>query len=140
MGKTGKSSKTVLLFAHNIKRFRDEKSWSQAELGLKLGFKPKSARNMIYLYEKGMRHPDPKMLDKMAEVFGKNIADFYDEATEGIKRLDIEEAAIINKIRKNPKIKKEVYLITEALAHQRGKIIPFRRRKENARQLKWGFV
>lgn len=116
MSKKGKDTKTVRLFSSNIKRFRNEKGWSQQQLGLLLGYKPESARNMIYLYETGLRHPDPATLDRMAEVFGKNIADFYnEESAKKIDRLDMEEVAIINNMRKQPKIKREVLLITEAL-------------------------
>ncbi len=52
-----------------IRRMREERGWTQTELGKKLGV----SGTTITRYEKGLRHPDPEGLTKLADVFDCSI-------------------------------------------------------------------
>lgn len=55
----------------NIKRFRQNRSWSQEELGYRIN----TTRQTISKWEKGLSVPDASMLIELAEVFECSTSD-----------------------------------------------------------------
>ena len=66
-------SKTVLLIAMNIKRLREAKSLSQKEICGSSGV-PQGQYSRI---ENGKVEPSVSTLEKLAQVFGVSIAEFF---------------------------------------------------------------
>lgn len=56
----------ILRFPERLRELREEKEWTQQELGAKLNL----TNTTINRYENGYRQPDPETLNKLAEIFG----------------------------------------------------------------------
>ena len=65
------------MIGHNIKRMREAKGWSQAQLAQKMGYKSKSTINKI---EKNINDVNQTNLAKFAEVFKCDPAELVEKA------------------------------------------------------------
>lgn len=72
-----KSSKSALvkIIGKKIQENREEKQWSQQHLAELLGYK---SRSVVSLMETGKRPPSLKELEKLADIFGKDILCFFE--------------------------------------------------------------
>ncbi len=59
--------------AKNIKRFREEKGWSQETLGRMFN----KASTTVSTWERGSSMPDAVTMYRLAEVFNRNVEDLY---------------------------------------------------------------
>lgn len=66
--------------AMNIVRIREQSSITQLELGLGLGYKEENAQSRISQYEKGVRSPGKKTLEKIAKILRVSLEDLIREA------------------------------------------------------------
>ena len=87
----------------NIKKFRDERRWSQQKLARFLGYK--NASNVTIL-EKGARLPSWKILDKLAHIFGVEVSIFFENQNEKTKNF---------KAQKYEHIEKEILRLAESV-------------------------
>jgi len=60
----------------HIKRLREERGWSQPRLAVEAGV----AVSAVSQIENGRRSPNVSTLDKLAEAFGVEVADFFPKA------------------------------------------------------------
>ena len=63
------------IFSKRLKKAREEKGYSQRELGIRVGLSDKS----ISMYEKGIVYPPVTNLLKIANELGKDISYFLKE-------------------------------------------------------------
>jgi len=69
-----KNSMTTKLFATKLKKAREEKGYSQKELGLRVGLSDKS----ISIYEKGSVYPPISNLLRIAKELDKPVGYFFE--------------------------------------------------------------
>ncbi len=74
------------LFKTNLKRLRDEKHWSQAELSAHCGLSTKQISRL----ENGGSFPNDTTLDRLSEVFNVNISTFFLDPADSFASLEKE--------------------------------------------------
>lgn len=82
-----------------IREFRKERGWSQEELALKAGYKEKTAISKI---EKNINQLTQSKIKRFADVFGCDVADFFE-----ISPVSQEELLLIEQYRKSDEATQE---------------------------------
>ena len=77
-----------------IKRLRQERNWSQSQLGQKLGVHQKQ----ISSYERGVHTPSVDLLIRMAELFNVSLDYLAFENREDIRQVNIADRELIRKL------------------------------------------
>lgn len=93
--KSGDIMRSVL--SQRLKAFREQNGWTQQKLGEMLSVSDAT----INRYEKGLRSPDPEMLEKFADIFNVSV-DYLLGRVDDPKRLKISDTAN-NTITDDPK-------------------------------------
>lgn len=71
-----RSGRVMVRVGGHIKRLREERGWSQPRLAVEAGV----AVSAVSQIENGRRSPNVSTLDKLAEAFGVEVADFFPKA------------------------------------------------------------
>ena len=79
--------------AKNIALLRERNHLDQRDLGLRLGYKEDNAQSRISQYEKMVRSPSKKTLQKMAVIFGVPVGDLMHASPQSLCK-DVEEAVV----------------------------------------------
>jgi transcriptional regulator with XRE-family HTH domain len=74
----------------HIKRLREERGWSQPRLAVEAGV----AVSAVSQIENGRRSPNVSTLDKLAEAFGVDVADFFLPKSQAQLPLEPEAAGL----------------------------------------------
>lgn len=84
----------------NIKRLRNERDWSQAELGEKIG----KTRTAIWQYERGETEPRMGVVEDLARVFGVPKSEIVDRHVEYsfVNFVSDEESELVELYRRMP--------------------------------------
>ena len=70
-----KNSVTNQILGANVRKLREERGWTQAELSRRTGIDTKS----ISRYENGQSFPSAELIDKIALAFGVKVSALFEE-------------------------------------------------------------
>lgn len=73
-----KGGESLNVLKDNIRLYRQQKNWTQKQLGEKLGV----SKTAVFYWEKGTREPDIKTIKKLCQLFGISPNDLYGADSE----------------------------------------------------------
>jgi len=92
-----------MTIANRIKRLRQERGWSQAQLGQRLGVHQKQ----ISGYERGVHVPSADMLAKISEVFDVSLDYLILGGQTGGRRLEVGDRELLRQMEEIDKLPEE---------------------------------
>jgi transcriptional regulator with XRE-family HTH domain len=81
-------------FGERLKRLRQERGWSQAQLGLKL----KIHQKQVSGYERGVHLPSAELLIRIAEIFNVSLDYLVLERSEAGRRPQMADRELLQKL------------------------------------------
>ena len=83
-----------MTIGNRIKRLRQERGWSQAQLGQRLGVHQKQVSG----YERGVHVPSAEMLAKISEVFDVSLDYLIIGGQTGSRRLEVGDRELLRQM------------------------------------------
>lgn len=116
----------MLKLFSNIKRFREEKGWSQTELAQKMGYSEKSSISRL---EAGKLDPTVSQILTLCEVFGVDIDTLWgDKEPVTMVGLTSNELAVLTAYRNAPRVVQDA--VNGALGVEKREQLSISSRKE----------